>query len=440
MEGLKNKNVLVYGAGKSGISAVRLLCKSGATAWLWDNAFNDENCQICNDAKTQLLGLNCVFLKAKEDIPYNIIEFAIINPAVPPFKMPIPVISELEFASTFIKKPIIAITGTNGKTTVTKTIGHILGVEQYGNIGTPLSDFNNEKYCVCEVSSFQLETCTNFKPKISVILNIEQDHLDRHNTMEEYSAIKASIFKNQKRKEFTVLNYDCIRTRELAKKAKCRVMFFSTQYRVSGVYVSDGIIYFNKKQLFSIKELNFVGEHNLSNFLASILICCLLGIKTKNILEKCKTFVAEKHRLELVSTVQGIDFYNDSKATNIASVMAAVNSFGNRDIRLIIGGITKGQEFSNFLSNLPKTVKTIVVIGEARQIFTKLAVQDGCEFLHLADSLQRAVDICYENALYSDVVLLSPACSSFDMFKNYKHRGEVFVDACNRIKENQKDQ
>lgn len=406
---LEGKKVLVLGLGKSGLASVRFLKKKNAEVWvseIEDNLFlKNLACQLEKEGIRVEIGRHSQeFMQGKDLI--------VISPGVSsnlPFlekvkKEGIPIISEIELGYIFSPSPVIAITGTNGKTTVTTLIGKVLekaGIPNIvcGNIGNPFtgaldSRINSYMYVVLEVSSFQLENIVSFKPYIAVVLNITPDHLDRYASFEEYIKAKERIFINQDNSDYLILNYRDPVTRGFAKKAKSKVLFFNC------------------------KKGNFTENQEVVLKVGSI-----LGIPEETIFSVFREFRGLPHRCEFVAEIRKIIFINDSKATNIHSTRYSLNSFKQKVI-LIAGGRDKGQDFSCISRWIREKVKHLVLIGEGKEKIEK-AVKDLVP-IRKFDSLEEAVNYTYYIAKEGDIVILSPMCASFDMFKNYEDRGEIF--------------
>lgn len=448
---LRNKKVTVVGLGNSGIGSVALLKSTGAVVSVTDNA-DDEN--IRKNAK--LLEEKYIDVEiGRHTEPFlSGTELFVVSPGVENSspviryaeKNNIPAISELELGYLFCKGPIVAVTGTNGKSTVVSLLGEILRsagipVNVCGNIGNALSgeieNINEDTVVILETSSFQLERIVFFRPKISVILNVAEDHLDRYRTFEDYLAAKKKIFKNQKRGDITILNYDDRNLAGLAKSQKIasKVLYFSAKKKVEGVYLDNsGIKIFlknKKRMLFKLENLKLEGGHNVENIMAAALAATLLGAKNDSIEKAVKGFAPLGHRFEKVAEIEGIEFIDDSKATNVDSAERALGSLG-RHVILIAGGKDKNLSYEKILPLVKKKVKKIVLIGETKSKMR--SIFNGSVAVEEKGSLPEAVKAAYESASAGDCVLLSPMCSSFDMFKDYKERGEVFKEAVEELK------
>ena len=420
---------LIAGYGKSGQSAERFLKSKG-----YEVLVLDEN--VLN--KTS-------FEKEEIDRLCEGLSFIVKSPGIPKDLMffkemclrKIKVVGELELGVGSCLGDIVAVTGTNGKTTTVSLIGHLLcgcnrPVFLGGNIGVPITSFCDEttpdSISVLECSSFQLESTKKFHPKIAAILNLTPDHLNRHKTMKNYANCKFRITKNQTKDDYLLINADDEFLMKNQPKTNAKVYYFSTQKPVVGCYVKNGFIYFNDnqktKRIASAKNLKIVGEHNLSNVLCAVL-AVWLELGDKDLFDSLQTFTAVAHRIEFVKTVRRVDFYNDSKATNIDSTMSALKSF-KKGINLILGGSDKGYDFDELFKRLPKNVKNIAVFGETKLKIEKSARKFKFENIYVCESLKASVYLLFELAKQGEVVLLSPACASFDCFKNYEERGDCF--------------
>jgi UDP-N-acetylmuramoylalanine--D-glutamate ligase len=348
------------------------------------------------------------------------------------------VIGEIELAAQFLPGPIVAITGSNGKTTTTTLTGEILtagGLSALvgGNIGTPAISLAErakpETVIVLEVSSFQLETIQTFRPKVAVVLNVTPDHLDRHRTFEVYANAKARMFENQRGDDFAVLNEDDPTCVAMAARTMAQVFWFSRQKEVKqGAWVREGKILFRdgnqQRDIMQVSEIPLKGAHNLENVLAAVCAGALMGCVPENIRKAVRDFKAVEHRLEFVATIRGVDYYNDSKATNVDATIKALESFP-ANIHLILGGKDKGSDYSVLNDLLRQRVKRVYTIGAAA---AKIESQiKGAEVVP-AETLENALRKANAAAVAGDVVLLAPACASFDQFKNYEQRGQVFKE------------
>lgn len=444
-----NKKISIIGAVRSGVAAAKLAKRAGAFPFVSDQS----NYEKIRDT---------LFLLDEERIPYEYehhtdkvfdCDFIVTSPGVPSdakilieaAKRKILIASEIEFASWFCKGKIIAITGTNGKTTTTTLMAHVLnscGVKAHlaGNIGFAFSEIadkvNETEYVALEVSSFQLDFITNFKPFISILLNITPDHLDRYfNEFSFYKSSKYKIAQNQTEEDFFIVNKDS-KEIELSKiNTKPRWFYFSLlNQEIHGCYLKDDSIVFNrnsKSEIININDLTIKGEHNLQNVMSVINAAKLIGIENEKIKIALMNFKGVEHRLELVRVFDSIEFINDSKATNVDSVWYALRSY-NKPIHLIIGGKDKGNDYNQIKDEVKKRVKKIYSIGSSKEKvfnFFKDLVET-----ETYNSLEDAVKSANKNADENEIVLLSPACASFDMFDNYEHRGKVFKEIVSSLK------
>ena len=429
---------LIVGCGVSGRSAGDFLQSKG-----YDVQFvSDENLKNfkSDDIDRLLTGLS--FIVKSPGVAYD---NKIIKSAI---KKGVEVVGEMEVGASIVKGDVIAVTGTNGKTTTVSLVNHLLQLENRkvyigGNIGVPITSFVDvvldDDIVVLECSSFQLESCKNFRPKIAVVLNISEDHLNRHKTISEYIRCKMNITKNQKNSDYLLLNYDSEMVMKNKPKTNAKIYYFSTKNKVVGCYIKRGCIYFNdnlsEKKLVSLSKIKLIGEHNKSNILAAVLSVYLLT-KNINLFKSLNSFYGVEHRIEFVKTINKISFYNDSKATNIDSVLVALKSFKN-GINLILGGSDKGYGFDDLFKNLPKNVKNIAIFGETRNKIAFFAQKYKFKNFCICDNLKAATLFCYTHAKPNEIVLLSPACASFDCFLNFEERGNIFKKIVMEIAENE---
>lgn len=448
----KDKKVLVSGVAKSGISAAYLLKKLGANVTIQDAKTEDKLGDVVTELKNNGITL---FLGANPDDIIEDMDILVMSPGVPtdlPFvnkarENNIPVIGEIELAYMFCKSPIIGITGTNGKTTTTTLVGDICKAYYnntfvVGNIGNPFADITldttNDGAIVAELSSFQLETIKEFTPKVSAVLNITPDHLNRHHTLENYIAAKERVFENQTADDYCILNYNDETTKAMANKTKAKVIFFSLNNSLEeGIYSDDKSIYIKAlgydQKVVDIDELKILGGHNVENAMAAIGCSIALGVPMDIVVKVLKAFTAVEHRIEYVTTVNDIEFYNDSKGTNPDASIKAVEAM-KRPICIIAGGYDKGSDFTEWIDTFKGRVKFVAVIGAVKdKIVDTLNKADFTNY-KTADTFEEAIDLCYENAEKGDCVLLSPACASWDMFKSYEQRGEIFKDYVRKLK------
>lgn len=448
---LKGKKVLLVGLAKTGISTIKCLAKYGADITVNDIKTEDQLEEIIAEIK-DIDGIKYILGHHPENI--SDIDMVVVSPGVPldlPFIKKVieenkELIGEVELAYQLAKKPyFVGITGTNGKTTTTSLTGEIFekaGKETYvvGNIGNPVIDAvqaaNEGASFVTELSSFQLESIKDFKPSVSAVLNITEDHMNRHHTMENYIDAKARVFMNQDKENFCVLNYDDELTRALAEKCNANVVFFSRLEKLEkGIYVENGdiIIDINEKiNLMKVCELSLPGGHNLENCMAAAAMAYVSGIDIEVIREVLKTFKAVEHRLEFVKEVEGVKYVNDSKGTNPDSTIKAVQAYEN-PIILIAGGYDKGSTYDELLEIAKKNVKTLVLLGQTADKIEEAARRIGFTDIHRVEDMKEAVKTCHDIAKEGDIVLLSPACASWGMYKNFEVRGKDFKDNVNSL-------
>lgn len=445
---LNNKTVLLVGLAKTGVSTIKKLDKLGAKIIVNDIKSKDQLKDIIKQIEN-LYSVEYILGHHLEDI--SNIDLTIVSPGVPldlPFikklqSENINIIGEVELAYKLSKNPtFVGITGTNGKTTTTSLVGEIFkkaSKDSYivGNIGNPVIDTvdltDENSFLITELSSFQLESIEDFKPRVSTIINITEDHLNRHHTMENYINAKANIFKNQDANDFCILNYDDEIVRELGNKTNAKVLYFSQKEKVSqGAYLDDNnniVIKVNDKaiKLLNKDELSLPGNHNLENCMAAILMSYALGIDLEFIKDTLKTFKSVEHRLEFVTDKAGIMFVNDSKGTNPDSTIKAITSY-DKPIVLIAGGKDKQSDFTEMISYATKNVKALVLLGETADKIEQTAKLQGMNNIFRVSNMKEAVKTAYKLAQSGDVVLLSPACASWDMYPNFEARGLDFKE------------
>ena len=450
---LKNKNILLVGLAKTGISTIKHLNKLGAKVVVNDIKDKDKLKGIL-DELSDLNNVEYILGYHPENV--DDIDMAVVSPGVPldlPFILKlksknIEIIGEVELAYRLSQNPMfIGITGTNGKTTTTSLVGEIFkkaNIDTYivGNIGNPVIDTvdtaNENSVLVTELSSFQLESIDTFKPHVSAILNFTEDHLNRHHTMEAYMEAKARIFKNQDEKDFCILNYDDKDVKSLSDNVKAKKIFFSRKKSLDcGIYLDEDnniIINIDKKiKLLNKDELSLPGNHNLENCMAAAAIAYVSNIDIDVIREVLKTFAGVEHRQEFVRNLNGIMFVNDSKATNPDSSIKAIESY-NRPIILIAGGMDKQSSFDEFLDVAKENVYALVLLGETAQRIKECAQNKGFNNIRIVKDMKEAVNASYQIAKDGDVVLLSPACASWDMYKSFEVRGIDFKDNVHNLK------
>ena len=442
---LKGKRVLVVGLGKSGVAAALFLKSHGARVTVSDSK---TETQLAKDIPALLDRGIIVETGGHGERTFRDQDLIVVSPGVPSdtpqllqartFK--VPVIGEVELASRFLRGEIVAITGSNGKTTTTALCGEILAksgknTQVGGNIGTPVTDLiagsGDTSHNVLEISSFQLESIESFHPKIAAILNITPDHLDRHGSFEAYASAKARIFMNQSVDDFAVLNADDKSCVAMGKSLKSQVYWFCAKEHTSpGTCARAASIYWRSKEgheieIMPLSEISLKGRHNLENVLAAACIGVLSGCEPADIRRGVREFKAVEHRLEHVATINGVAYYNDSKATNVDATIKALESFP-ANIHLILGGKDKNSDYSVMKELLVKRAKKVYTIGSAAEkIESHLA---GAVAIVNAKTLEHAIQLASSAATSGDVVLLAPACASFDQFENYEHRGRIFKE------------
>ncbi len=447
--------VMVAGAGKSGIAATKMLLQLGGDVLLFDNNEKLDVEKVReNFPETRQLLIKTGELK-KTDL--NGVTLCVISPGIDletPFvkvldQAGIPVWSEIQLAYQKDKGRLISITGTNGKTTTTALTGAIINKKYpetfvVGNIGLPYTEIclmtNEASVTVLETSSFQLETISDFHPHVSAILNITPDHLNRHHSMEKYIAIKESVTMNQTEEDYCILNYDdpVLRAFGQSDELKAQPVFFSSTHMLDdGYYLNDGNICRrikggNEEIIMSTDNLQIIGRHNYENAMAAIAMGFCMGVSVRQISEACHEFVAVEHRIEFVRERTGVRYYNDSKGTNPDASIKAVQAMPGPAI-LIGGGYDKHSEYDEWVKEFRGKVKYIVLIGETRDAIAECCRKYGFDNVMYAESLEEAVKVCASYAEMGDCVLLSPACASWDMFKNYEERGRLFKQYVNEL-------
>jgi UDP-N-acetylmuramoylalanine--D-glutamate ligase len=446
---LKNKRVLVVGLGKSGLAAARFLKARGARVTVSDArpaTLIAELSELLDEGFVVESGSHGLLTFRRQDL-------IVVSPGVP---MNVPelmtvravgahIIGELELGSQFLEGEVIAITGSNGKTTTTTLVGEIMKASGRptlvgGNIGLPVTEMvaqsTPETWSVLEVSSFQLETIETFRPRIAAVLNITPDHLDRHGSFEAYWAAKARIAEFQTTEDFLVLNAEDVKTQGVAAKTKAQVYWFSAKRRVKqGAFVHGESVFFalsenaQPEAILPVAEIPLAGAHNVENVLAAVCMARLAGVSSEVIRSTVAQFKAVEHRLEFVRELAGVRYFNDSKATNVDATMKAIEAFPG-GIHLILGGKDKGSDYTTLVPLVRERVKTVITIGSAaekieRQFAGVAPIEAKIES---AGTMQQAVATARKLATAGDTVLLAPACASFDQFRNYEERGRVFKE------------
>ena len=431
MENLKNKNILVYGTGLSGSSAVSFLSKCGANVFVYD----DNNICFFSEA---------IIVKNFQEIKNYKLDLVVLSPGVQVIgnknielldELKIKYISEFALGFEYSKGTKICITGTNGKTTTVNLLNNIFSLSKKsvflcGNTDTPITKIctqtHKNSFVICEVSSFALENFNNCVPSCSAILNITEDHLIRHITFENYRQTKLEITKHQTKNEYFVCedNFDI--------KTNAQVINYSLNDVVNGTYVKNGFIFYKGKKIIAVNKLQIKGEKNLLNVLCAVTIAKLYKISNAKIVKTLKNFAPLKNRLEKVAEIDGIIYINDSKATNPDSTICAINTFIH-PIILLLGGSDKGYNYDVIFQNYG-TIKKIIAFGAVRDKIVECATKNNFFEILKTTTMKEAVLLAKNMALSGDIILLSPASASFDEFSSYKHRGEVFCDIVRNIK------
>lgn len=444
---LQGKKVLVFGSGKSGIGAADLLGRVGACPVIYDG-----NAEIDKEAVVhKTLGTYKPEVYAGE-LPTEVqktLDLVVLSPGVPTdlplvksfYEQGLPVWGEVELAYRTGKGEVLAITGTNGKTTTTALLGKIMkdareSVFVVGNIGTPYTskalEMKEDTVTVAEISSFQLETIEKFAPKVSAILNITEDHLNRHHTMGEYIRVKELIVENQTAEDACILNYEDEVLREFGKHIIPKTVYFSSIRKLDrGIYLDGDLIVLKTAEeeipVVRIGELKLLGQHNFENVMAAVAMAYYAGVDMESIRKSVCAFTAVEHRIEYVTEKNGVAYYNDSKGTNPDAAIKGIQAM-NRPTLLIGGGYDKGSGYDEWIRAFDGKVRYLVLIGQTREKIKAAAERLGFHDIILCETLEEAVKICAEKAVSGDAVLLSPACASWGQFDNYEQRGDMFKE------------
>ncbi|MDN6770498.1 MAG: UDP-N-acetylmuramoyl-L-alanine--D-glutamate ligase [Lactococcus sp.] len=444
----KNKKVLVLGLAKSGESAARVLKALGAIVTVNDGKPFDEN-----PAAQSLLAEGIKVITGEHPIGLleEAFEVMVKNPGIPydnpmvvrALALGIPVITEVELAYLISESPIVGITGTNGKTTTTTMIAEILNADGQvaklsGNIGFPASDVaassSSDERLIMELSSFQLMGIETFRPHIAVITNVFSAHLDYHGSQVNYEAAKWRIQENMTADDYLVLNFNQEKLRHKAGQSLVKIVPFSTTDETkNGAYIADGGIYFKDERIMAVADLSLPGEHNLENALAAICVAKLSNVSTEAIVSILTTFSGVKHRLQYLGQKSTIKFYNDSKATNILATQKALSGFDNQKLWLLAGGLDRGNGFEALSSDIAG-LKGMVVFGETAPKLRELAEQLNIPVFE-SETVATAAQLAYEQATPGDTILLSPANASWDQYKTFEQRGDLFIDAFSKLEE-----
>ena len=444
---LQGKKVLVFGSGKSGIGASDLLAKVGAFPVIYDgNAETDKDAVVHKTDGTYPVNVYAGELPKEVQ---DSLDLVVLSPGVPTdlplvksfYEQGLPVWREVELAYRVGDGEVLAITGTNGKTTTTALLGKIMqdareSVFVVGNIGTPYTskalEMKQNSVTVAEISSFQLETIDEFAPKVSAILNITEDHLNRHHTMEEYIRVKELITENQGTEDVCVLNYEDEVLREFGKHLTPRVVYFSSGRKLDeGIYLDGNkiILKDGKKEIEVVKteDLKLLGKHNFENVMAAVAMAYYDGVSLDSIRKSICEFTAVAHRIEYVTEKKGVVYYNDSKGTNPDAAIKGIQAM-NRPTLLIGGGYDKQSGYDEWIEAFDGKVRYLVLIGQTKEKIKEAAEKHGFHDIILCEDLKEAVKVCEEKAQPGDAVLLSPACASWGQFDNYEQRGDMFKE------------
>ena len=444
-----NQSFFVFGLSLSGKSATEFLLKKGARVYIYDESAGERV------EKTVQELVNAGAKRVTQETlgsASSVCDVLVLSPGIPidhPLAVAFKrsgkaVVGETELAARYLQCAVVAVTGTNGKTTTVSMIESVLKkgglkAQACGNIGTPMIEFLSlpqEAVAVAEISSFQMETLSSLCPHISVVLNVTEDHLNRHYTMENYVFLKSKLLKNATEAEYAVLNFDDPIVRGFAEKTKANVVWFSVQERVQGAYYENGDLYFNGEKILPANELLAEGVHNIQNALASIAVGKLMGVKTQDIALALVEFKGIKHRIEIVGEVNGVVFVDDSKGTNVDATLKAVASM-KRETVLLLGGKNKGYDYQKMFAVLKNSKVTHAVLyGENRYALLKSAREQGFESFTLCDRFAFAVQVASLLAKRGQVVWLSPASASFDEFASYEERGDKFVEIVRSLSTN----
>ncbi len=448
---IRGKEILVVGMARSGVAAAEVLAGSGASKITITDRKPASELQ---EALSRLKRLPQVVTVTGDNPPDLVtpgLSLIVKSPGVPPdleifkraAKLNVQIQSEIELAYHFLRAPLIGITGTNGKTTATALVAEILKKARFdpvmaaGNIGNPLSSLvgkiSAQGTIVAELSSFQLENICHFRPVVAVWLNFAEDHLDYHGNLERYFQAKARIFENQVAGNYAVLNADDQAIAGLAGTCKAEVLWFSRRPVSYGCGVDGGLIkLFNGKAspvaICKVSDLALPGEHNLENALAAATAAWAAGADPKSIGSALQAFKAIEHRLELVRMINGVDYINDSKGTNPGATIKALNSFKGKKIILIAGGKEKGADFGELAAAMKRDVRLLVLLGETKEKIAEAAGNAGISRYRFVNTLEEAVSIAASTAEAGEVVMLSPACASLDMFRDFEERGKIFKE------------
>ncbi|MBS4535413.1 UDP-N-acetylmuramoyl-L-alanine--D-glutamate ligase [Clostridium sp. D2Q-14] len=448
---IKDKNILVLGLGISGVSTAKALNKLGANIIINDSKDEKELRRYIDELKN----INIQYLLGTNDINLNNIDLIIKSPGIKnsvpiikkAIKNDIEVITDIELGYRLFSNKFVAITGTNGKTTTTTLVGKVFKEDGKvthvsGNIGVgilwELVNSNEEDYFIIETSSFQLENTVEFKPDVSVIINIKPDHIDWHGNYENYINAKAKIFKNQDERDYIVLNYDDADVRKLENKIKANIIWFSQNNKLEkGIFIdcnhivySDGVKSIN---IIGLKDIKIPGKHNIENIMATIGISLVMNLDINNLRKSITSFYGVEHRLEFVEEIGFVRYYNDSKGSNPAASIQAIKAL-EAPIVLIAGGYDKNSDYQEFVNSFNGKVSSLILLGETKYKIAQLAKEQGFENIYMVNDMEEAVNKAYTIATFGGNVLLSPASASWDMYDNYEIRGNDFKNLVKHIR------
>ncbi len=451
---LKNKKVLIVGTGISGVAATTLVCANNGKVTLLDSNMKIDK-KVIRGQIPKEYQVDIVIGELPEE-ELKTFDYVVLSPGVPtdlPFinfmrEQGIAILGEIELAFAFEPGRVVGITGTNGKTTTTALTGAIMktyfnSVQVVGNIGLPytsmVTENNMDSVTVAELSSFQLETVDKFHPVVSAILNITPDHLNRHHTMENYIAAKCNVTKNQDANDTCVLNYEDEVLRAYGETLSCKVIFFSSKRELTkGIYLKDNSIIWadgvSKRRICDVTELLLLGAHNYENVMAAVAMAIAMNVPFDCIYKAITGFHAVEHRIEFVKEVKGVKYYNDSKGTNPDAAIKGIQAMTTKTC-LIGGGYDKDSEYDEWIQAFNGKVKSLILLGQTREKIADAAKRNGFTNIIMVDSLEEAVETCYRQAEPGESVLLSPACASWGMFKNYEQRGDMFKEMVRNLPE-----
>ncbi|MDQ0253818.1 UDP-N-acetylmuramoylalanine--D-glutamate ligase [Evansella vedderi] len=443
----KDKNILVLGLAKSGTAAAQLLLQLGAKVTVNDQKPLEENKEA---QKLQQLGAEVICGSHPLELVHDQLDYVVKNPGIrydnplieKAIEKNISVITEVELAYEISEADIIGITGSNGKTTTTTYIYEMLKGSSKdpliaGNIGKVATEVaqraSTNNVLVTELSSFQLMGIEHFRPRISLLLNLVEAHIDYHGSMENYIQAKGNIFRNQSPEDYIIYNADDERVCKLVKGGQAKLIPFSTEvYDETGAGIKDNYLMIFKEKLIPIEEMSLPGEHNVANGLAAAAAAYLAGAHIQRIREVLKTFTGVEHRLQFVTNVGGRSFYNNSKATNVPATITSLKAF-DQPVVLIAGGLDRGISFDDLIPYFKDKVKSVITYGETAAKIAETAKRATVPTVEVVETLDDAVTMAYENSTSGDVILLSPACASWDQFKTFEERGNCFVEAVKKI-------